>query len=67
MEKEYNYLDKKIYDIPNVIDMSVNEALKNLKHFKVEFSGTGNKVIYQSPKAGERIEEGSSIRLLVGE
>lgn len=66
-EKEYNYLDKKIYDVADVTNMSVNEAVKNLKHFKVEFSGTGTKVIYQSPLPGERLEEGSTIRLLIGD
>ena len=66
-EKEYTYLDRKYYDVPNVIGMSVNEAKKMLKNFKVEYSGNGNTVIYQSPREGERILQNEKVRLLVGE
>ena len=66
-EKEYTYLDRKYYDVPNVIGMSVNEAKKMLKNFKVEYSGNGNTVIYQSPREGDRILQNEKVRLLVGE
>ena len=66
-EMRYTYLDKKYYTIPNVIGMKVKEARKNLKNFKVEYSGTGNTVIYQSPSEGIRIKEGETVRLLVSE
>jgi len=65
MEKEYTYLDKKYMEIPNVIGLSVKEAVKQLKSFKVEFSGSGNIVSYQSPSAGERILEGETVKLLL--
>ena len=64
-EKKYNYLDKKYYDVPNVIGLDTKEAIKQLKSFKVEFSGSGSTVSYQSPNAGERIYEGEKIRLLL--
>ncbi len=64
-EKKYNYLDKKYYEIPNVIGLNSKEAIKLLKNFKVEFSGTGNIITYQSPSAGERIYEGEKVRLLL--
>ena len=67
MEKEYNYNDKKYVEVPNVIDLTVKEAVSNLKHFKVEFSGSGNKVSYQSPSSGERILEGETVKLLLTE
>ena len=43
--------------------MDVKEAVKILKQFKVEYSGSGNIVTYQSPSAGESIYEGETIRL----
>ena len=49
MTKEYNYGDKRYYTLPNVVGMDTKEAVTNLKPFKVEFSGSGSKVIYQSP------------------
>lgn len=66
-EKKYNYNDKKYVDVADVVGMDKNEAIKNLKSFKVEYTGTGNKVIYQSPSAGERILEGETVRLLLEE
>lgn len=66
-EKKYNYLDKKYATIPDVIGLSPNEAVKLLKSFKVEFSGSGNKISYQSPSANERIYEGETVRLLLND
>ena len=65
-EKKYNYLDKKYVAVPNVVGMETKEALSNLKEFKVEFSGTGEKVIYQSPEEKTRIFEGETVRLMLG-
>ena len=66
LEKKYNWNDKKAYTLNDVVGMDVNDAIKMLKPFKVEYSGTGNKVIYMSPKPGTRIIEGSTIKLMVG-
>lgn len=66
-EKKYNYLDRKYATVSNVIGMSPSEAIKELKPFKVEFSGTGNIISYQSPSAGERIYEGETVRLLLSD
>ena len=35
--------------------------------FTIEYSGSGSKVVYQSPKAGERVYEGSTIKILLGD
>ena len=67
MIKEYNYPDKKYVTVSNVVGMSTKEAVSNLKSFKVEFSGSGSKVIYQSPKEGSLIYEGETIRLMLGD
>ena len=67
MEKEYMYTDKKYVEVPNVVGMNVKEAVSNLKSFKVEFSGSGNTIYYQSPSAKERILEGETVKLLLTE
>ncbi|MCI8444871.1 MAG: stage V sporulation protein D [Bacilli bacterium] len=64
-EKRYNYGDKKYAKVPNVVGKSTSEAMKELTSFKVEFSGTGETIAYQSPKAGEKIYEGDVVRLLL--
>ena len=47
--------------------MGVKDAMKELKKFKVEYSGDGSVVTYQSPKSGEAIYEGETIRLLLSD
>jgi len=66
MMKEYKYGDKKYAKVENVVGMSASEAVKMLKPFKVEFSGTGNTVTYQSPSEGSLIYEGETVKLLLG-
>ena len=66
MTKEYNYGDKRYYTLANVVGMEVKEAIANLKPFKVEFSGSGSKVIYQSPTANSYMQEGEVVRLMLG-
>ena len=66
MTKEYNYGDKRHYTLPNVVGMDTKEAVTNLKPFKVEFSGSGSKVIYQSPSANSYMQEGEVVRLMLG-
>ena len=63
-EKEYNYFDRKYIEVPNVEGLTVKEAMKQLKNFKVEFTGDGDIVSYQSPRAGTRIYEGETVLLL---
>ena len=46
--------------------MDVKEAVKMLSKYNVTYSGSGNKVISQSPKANTRLEEGSTVRLMLG-
>ena len=65
IEREFNFLDKQYVEVPDVIGMSVSEAVKLLKQFKVEYSGKGDIITYQSPSSGEKIYEGETIRLLL--
>ena len=65
-EKEYQWYDKKYYNVPSVVGMSKKEATSNLKNFAVEYSGSGDLVISQSPEANTRVVEGSSVRLYLG-
>lgn len=67
IEREYLYTDKQYYEVPNVVGMNIEDAIKNLKKFKVNYSGSGEVVTYQSPSSGEYIYEGDSIRLLLSE
>lgn len=65
IEKELEWSDKEVYEVPNVVGMDKKEATKALQNFTVEYSGNGDKVVSQSPEAGTRIEEKSIVRLLL--
>lgn len=67
VEKDWQWDDKVYYEVPNVVGKDKKEAKSLLEHFKVEFSKTGEKVISQSPKAGERLEDGGIVTLLLGD
>lgn len=66
MAREYTWLDKKYVILPNVVGMSKEEATKTLKGFKIEYSGVGDTVIYQTPEHEYYVEEGETIKLLLG-
>ena len=63
--REYTWLDKKYIELPNVVGKTKKEATSLLKQFKIEYSGTGDNIIYQSPQGGLYIEEGSTIKILL--
>lgn len=66
IEKVYQWDDKVYVELPNTIGVDVKTARRMLFEFEVEYTGTGEKVVEQSPSPGERIAKGSTIRLLLG-
>lgn len=67
IEKVKQWDDPIYYTVPNVIGKSVKEATKELYPLEIEYSGTGDKVVEQSPSAGEKVTSTSKVRLLLGE
>lgn len=67
IEKAYTWEDKKYYEVPNVEGWEVKDAKKVLTNWKIEYAGSGNKVISQSPSAGERLAADETIVLLLGD
>lgn len=64
--REYTWLDQKYIKLPNVIGQNIKEAKKTLKGFKIEYSGTGEKIIYQEPEPDIFVKENSTIKVLLG-
>ena len=62
-EKKYQWYDKKYYNVEDVVGLTKKEAASKLKNFSIEYSGSGDNVINQSPAAGSRIAEGEKVRL----
>ena len=67
LEKDLEWYDKEIIEVPNVIGKTQKEAKTLLQDFKIEYTGTGSIVKEQSPSPNEKIEKGSTIKLLLGE
>lgn len=65
MEKDLEWTDKIMYQVPNVIGKSVKEAKKLLSNFTIEYTGTGETVISQSPEANTKLEDRGTVRLLL--
>ncbi|MEG0909405.1 MAG: stage V sporulation protein D [Bacilli bacterium] len=63
--KNYFYYDQKYATVPNVVGYKIKDAINLLKPFKVELTGNGETVIYQSPVGGTAIYEGERIRLML--
>ena len=66
-EKKYQIWDKKYVTVPNLLGKSIKDSRKELIGFNIEYSGNGKRVIYQSPRSGERVYEGSTIKILLGD
>ena len=65
IRQEYTWLDTKYIMLPNVIGMNLDNAQKELKGFKIEYSGSGEKVVDMSPSPGDKVKENSTVKLLL--
>lgn len=63
--REYTWLDTKYIKLPNVVGINLTEAKKQLKGFKIEYSGSGENIIAQMPEGNIFAKEGSIVKLLL--
>lgn len=66
IRQEYTWLDTKYVLLPDVVGMSVGDAKKTLKGFKIEYSGNGENVISQEPSSNQYIKETNTVKLMLG-
>ena len=65
IKKDLEWTDKEIYEVPNVIGLTKEEAKEKLNYFKVEYIGNGTIIAEQTPNPKEKLEIGSTIKLLL--
>ena len=65
LEKDLEWNDKIMYEVPNVVGMNLSDAKKNLFNFKIVTEGEGDYIFEQSPKALEKLEDGGTIRIFL--
>lgn len=63
--KEYTWLDIKYVVVPDVVGKTLEDARKDLKGFNIEYSGTGEEVVYQSPSGGMYAKDGGTVVLML--
>lgn len=67
LEKERAWNDPKMVEVPNLEGLTKKDLQEQLFNLKLDVSGDGEIVIDQAPKAGVKVEEGSTIRILLGQ
>lgn len=67
MAKEYRWYEDSYIKLPDVRGMSTKDATKLLKEFKIEYSGTGDVVLYMSPEPGYYVKKGGTVKLMLKE
>ena len=65
LPKSYRWDDIKYIMIPDIIGKNKKDAKKELKGFKVEFIGDGDRVLDTTPLVNTRVKEGSIIKVLL--
>ena len=63
--KEYTWLDTKYVIVPDTTGMTLDEAKATLKGFNIEYSGSGETIVYQSPEGGMYVKEGGTVVLML--
>lgn len=67
MEKELKWNDPVMVEVPNLVGITKKEIRELMVNLKIDSSGEGDTVVKQTPEAGIRLKEGSTIRLYFGE
>ncbi|UOY93736.1 stage V sporulation protein D [Ectobacillus sp. JY-23] len=67
IEKELTWLDTPTIEVPDLVGMKTEELQEQLVDLKLEASGSGEKIIDQSPKPGVKVKQGSKIRIYLGD
>lgn len=68
IEREHRpYIDTKYVEVPEMVGLSMREIVTSYDELPLVVSGKGNFVIKQSPEPGVKVEEGSKIRIYLGD
>ena len=65
LDKEEFWYDIKYTKIPNVINLELKDAKKQLKNLNINYSGSGNIIKTISPEPGTIVKENSTIKILL--
>ncbi|WP_394232615.1 stage V sporulation protein D [Niallia oryzisoli] len=66
IEKELSWMDTPMIEVPDLVGISKTEIRELMLNLKIDASGDGETVVKQTPEAGVKLKEGSTIRLYFG-
>ncbi|MGD8190022.1 stage V sporulation protein D [Brevibacillus ginsengisoli] len=67
IEREYKYGDKRYLEVPDLVGLSTKDLAAYDYTIPLDVSGKGTFVVKQSPSPGVKVEEGSKIRIFLGD
>ncbi|SFE41026.1 stage V sporulation protein D [Alteribacillus iranensis] len=67
IEKELSWNDEALIEVPDLKGQTLKQVHEMYYPFLVETQGEGKIVLSQSPEAGEKLKEGGTIRLYLGD
>ncbi|WP_231893443.1 stage V sporulation protein D [Rossellomorea aquimaris] len=67
IEKKMNWDDVPMIETPDLIGLTKQELQQQLVNLKLDISGSGKKVVRQSPDPGVKIKQGSTVRIYLEE
>ncbi|WP_282941526.1 stage V sporulation protein D [Paenibacillus sp. RC67] len=68
LDRKYVYGDPKAVEVPSLIGMSITDIYEDMNSdFLLAKSGAGSYVVNQVPKAGVKVEQGSTIRIYLSD
>ena len=65
MERKYQWYENEYIKLPDVKGLNVKDASKILKEFKIEYSGSGVKVLYTMPEANYYVKKGGTVKIML--
>ncbi|KAB2335318.1 stage V sporulation protein D [Bacillus mesophilum] len=63
VEKELTWPDTPMIEVPDLVGITKREIRELYVNLQIDASGSGDKVVKQSPEPGVKLKEGSTIRL----
>jgi stage V sporulation protein D (sporulation-specific penicillin-binding protein) len=67
IEKKLTWTDTPMLEVPDLVGITKKEIRELMLNLKIDSSGDGDTVVKQTPQAGVKLKEGSTIRLYFGE
>ncbi|MBM7598688.1 stage V sporulation protein D (sporulation-specific penicillin-binding protein) [Virgibacillus halotolerans] len=67
LDKEYLYPEQPKIEVPDLIGMTKEELAEYMTNLSIETSGSGDYIIDQAPAPGEKVEQGSKMRIYLSD